>query len=86
MLAFKDLSILASNYEDERRQAIFSLSMPGGHPKIWNAILTVSKSSLSELLKRIEARNDQLLSTQKGIMAHRKFTYDSLTFRLEQTR
>ena len=72
MLAFKDLSVMAATFEDERRQKVFSLSMPGGHPKTWNSVLSVTKSSLNDLLNRLLANNDKLLSAQKGIISHRK--------------
>ncbi|XP_067943588.1 nucleoporin NDC1-like [Watersipora subatra] len=70
MLAFKDLAMIASTCEDDRRARIFSLSMPGGHPKTWSTILSVTKGSLTELLQRLESTNEKLLSAYKGIISH----------------
>ncbi|KAF6020230.1 NDC1 [Bugula neritina] len=68
ILAFKDLHQLSARSGDVRRQKIFSLSNPGGHPKVWKAVSAVTMSQLQELLNRIETSNKELVESYKSIM------------------
>ncbi|XP_074007488.1 nucleoporin NDC1 [Numenius arquata] len=51
-LALQDLMLL-SQYSPARRQEVFSLSQPGGHPHNWTAISKECLSLLSDLTKRL---------------------------------
>ncbi|NXN51607.1 NDC1 protein, partial [Rynchops niger] len=51
-LALQDLMLL-SQYSPVRRQEVFSLSQPGGHPHNWTAISRECLSLLSDLTKRL---------------------------------
>ncbi|NXJ62097.1 NDC1 protein, partial [Rostratula benghalensis] len=51
-LALQDLMLL-SQYSPVRRQEVFSLSQPGGHPHNWTAISKECLSLLSDLTKRL---------------------------------
>uniref|UniRef100_A0A8C4VD81 Nucleoporin NDC1 n=2 Tax=Falco TaxID=8952 RepID=A0A8C4VD81_FALTI len=51
-LALQDLTLL-SQYSPVRRQEVFSLSQPGGHPHNWTAISRECLSLLSDLTQRL---------------------------------
>ncbi|KAF1414493.1 Nucleoporin NDC1, partial [Spheniscus humboldti] len=51
-LALQDLMLL-SQYSPVRRQEVFSLSQPGGHPHNWTAISRECLSLLSDLTQRL---------------------------------
>ncbi|KAG8436880.1 hypothetical protein GDO86_007826 [Hymenochirus boettgeri] len=51
-LAMQDL-VLLSQYSPSRRQEVFSLSQPGGHPHNWSAISKECLSLLSNLTSRL---------------------------------
>ncbi|KFQ19354.1 Nucleoporin NDC1, partial [Mesitornis unicolor] len=51
-LALQDLMLL-SQYSPARRQEVFSLSQPGGHPHNWTAISRECLSLLSDLTQRL---------------------------------
>ncbi|KAM6065775.1 nucleoporin NDC1 isoform 2-T2 [Chlamydotis macqueenii] len=51
-LALQDLMLL-SQYSPVRRQEVFSLSQPGGHPHTWTAISRECLSLLSDLTQRL---------------------------------
>ncbi|NXP04231.1 NDC1 protein, partial [Thinocorus orbignyianus] len=51
-LALQDLMLL-SQYSPVRRQEVFSLSQPGGHPHNWTAISKECLNLLSDLTKRL---------------------------------
>ncbi|XP_008943470.1 PREDICTED: nucleoporin NDC1, partial [Merops nubicus] len=51
-LALQDLMLL-SKYSPVRRQEVFSLSQPGGHPHNWTAISRECLSLLSDLTQRL---------------------------------
>uniref|UniRef100_A0A8C3PQH2 Nucleoporin NDC1 n=1 Tax=Calidris pygmaea TaxID=425635 RepID=A0A8C3PQH2_9CHAR len=56
-LALQDLMLL-SQYSPVRRQEVFSLSQPGGHPHNWTAISKECLSLLSDLTKRLIAQQE----------------------------
>ncbi|XP_014794419.1 PREDICTED: nucleoporin NDC1-like [Calidris pugnax] len=56
-LALQDLMLL-SQYSPVRRQEVFSLSQPGGHPHNWTAISKECLSLLSDLTKRLVAQQE----------------------------
>ncbi|NXK23363.1 NDC1 protein, partial [Arenaria interpres] len=56
-LALQDLMLL-SQYSPLRRQEVFSLSQPGGHPHNWTAISKECLSLLSDLTKRLIAQQE----------------------------
>ncbi|XP_056600050.1 nucleoporin NDC1 isoform X1 [Triplophysa dalaica] len=60
-LALQDLALL-SQHSPSRRQEVFSLSQPGGHPHNWNAISKECLSLLSELTQRLVAHQDAVAS------------------------
>ncbi|XP_040216400.1 nucleoporin NDC1 [Rana temporaria] len=60
-LAFQDL-VLLSQYSKIRRQDVFSLSQPGGHPHNWIAISTECLSVLSNLTARLVAHQEAAAS------------------------
>lgn len=60
-LALQDLALL-SQHSPSRRQEVFSLSQPGGHPHNWNAISKECLSLLSELTLRLVAHQDAVAS------------------------
>lgn len=72
MLGYKDLASMAQTVGDSRRSAVYNLSLPGGHPKSWNSVVSATSSTLAELLNRIQNHNDQLVSEYKGILSHRE--------------
>lgn len=51
--ALQDLAIM-SRYSDPRRAQIYELSIPGGKPKIWNAIWSAGYSTLSDFNTKLE--------------------------------
>lgn len=63
--------MMAKAYDDSRRARVFSLSLPGGHPKTWNTILATTKGYLTELLKRVESKHEQIVGSYKEIVSHR---------------
>ncbi|NXO03168.1 NDC1 protein, partial [Rhinopomastus cyanomelas] len=56
-LALRDLMLL-SKYSPVRRQEVFSLSQPGGHPHNWTAISRECLSLLSALTQRLIAQQE----------------------------
>ncbi|XP_053325230.1 nucleoporin NDC1 [Spea bombifrons] len=56
-LAFQDLVLLAQ-YSPSRRQEVFSLSQPGGHPYNWAAISKECLSLLNNLTARLVAHQE----------------------------
>ncbi|TRY84159.1 hypothetical protein DNTS_026054 [Danionella cerebrum] len=60
-LALQDLALL-SQHSLSRRQEVFSLSQPGGHPHNWNAVSRECLSLLSELTQRLVAHHDAVAS------------------------
>uniref|UniRef100_A0A8C5R7K9 Nucleoporin NDC1 n=1 Tax=Leptobrachium leishanense TaxID=445787 RepID=A0A8C5R7K9_9ANUR len=56
-LAFQDLALL-SQYSSARRKEVFSLSQPGGHPYIWNAISKECVDLLTNLTVRLVAHQE----------------------------
>ncbi|NXM60915.1 NDC1 protein, partial [Illadopsis cleaveri] len=56
-LALQDLMLL-SQYSPVRRQEVFSLSQPGGHPHNWTAISRECLSLLSDLTQRLIAQQE----------------------------
>ncbi|NXG56713.1 NDC1 protein, partial [Hemiprocne comata] len=56
-LALQDLMLLAQ-YSPVRRQEVFSLSQPGGHPHNWTAISRECLSLLSDLTQRLIAQQE----------------------------
>ncbi|KFP20795.1 Nucleoporin NDC1, partial [Egretta garzetta] len=56
-LALQDLMLL-SQYSPVRRQEVFSLSQPGGHPHNWTAISRECLSLLSDLTQRLITQQD----------------------------
>lgn len=58
-LALQDLALL-SQHSALRRQEVFSLSQPGGHPHNWNAISKECLSLLTELTHRLVAHHDSV--------------------------
>ncbi|XP_068095092.1 nucleoporin NDC1 [Hyperolius riggenbachi] len=60
-LAFQDLVLLAQ-YSPIRRQEVFSLSQPGGHPHNWSAICRECLSVLSNLTSRLVAHQEAAAS------------------------
>lgn len=64
-LALQDLALL-SQHSPSRRQEVFSLSQPGGHPHNWNAISKECLSLLSELTQRLIAHHDAVASNGRA--------------------
>ncbi|KAI4885719.1 hypothetical protein NFI96_017805 [Prochilodus magdalenae] len=64
-LALQDLALL-SQHSPARRQEVFSLSQPGGHPHNWNAISRECLSLLSELMQRLVAHHDAVASNGRA--------------------
>ncbi|KAM5149092.1 nucleoporin NDC1 [Mantella aurantiaca] len=60
-LAFQDL-VLLSQYSKIRRQEVFSLSQPGGHPYNWSAISRECLSVLNSLTARLVAHQEAAAS------------------------
>ncbi|XP_075689159.1 nucleoporin NDC1 isoform X2 [Rhinoderma darwinii] len=60
-LAFQDLMLL-SQYSPSRRQEVFSLSQPGGHPHNWSAISRECLSVLTNLTLRLVAHQEAAAS------------------------
>ncbi|NWR70715.1 NDC1 protein, partial [Centropus unirufus] len=56
-LALQDLMLL-SQYSPVRRQEVFSLSQPGGHPHNWTAISRECLNLLSDLTQRLIAQQE----------------------------
>ncbi|KAL8598596.1 hypothetical protein ACOMHN_013479 [Nucella lapillus] len=53
-LAFQDLSHLAC-YSPQRRQQVFSLSQPGGHPHTWRGVCSACLQLLDHLAAQVHA-------------------------------
>ncbi|MCJ8740464.1 hypothetical protein PDJAM_G00059140 [Pangasius djambal] len=64
-LALQDLALL-SQHSPSRRQEVFSLSQPGGHPHNWNAISKECVSLLSDLTQRLVAHHDAVASNGRA--------------------
>ncbi|XP_056388124.1 nucleoporin NDC1 isoform X2 [Hyla sarda] len=60
-LAFQDLMLL-SQYSPYRRQEVFSLSQPGGHPHNWTAISRECLGVLTNLTSRLVAHQEAAAS------------------------
>ncbi|NP_956237.1 nucleoporin NDC1 [Danio rerio] len=60
-LALQDLALL-SQHSPSRRQEVFSLSQPGGHPHNWNAISGECLCLLRDLTQRLVAHQDAVAS------------------------
>ncbi|XP_066534184.1 nucleoporin NDC1 isoform X2 [Hoplias malabaricus] len=60
-LALQDLALL-SQHSPSRRQEVFSLSQPGGHPHNWNAVSKECLFLLSELTQRLVAHQETVAS------------------------
>ena len=63
---------MAQTVGDKRRSVVYNLSLPGGHPKTWNSVLSSTTGELKDLLTRVEGQNDKLVSAYKGILSHRE--------------
>nr|XP_023671672.1 nucleoporin NDC1 isoform X1 [Paramormyrops kingsleyae] len=64
-LGLQDLAVLAHN-SPCRRQEVFSLSQPGGHPHNWNAICTECLALLGELTQRLVLYQEVLSSNGRS--------------------
>ncbi|XP_062872699.1 nucleoporin NDC1 [Trichomycterus rosablanca] len=64
-LALQDLALL-SQHSPSRRQEVFSLSQPGGHPHNWNAISKECVSLLRDLTQRLVTHHDAVASSSNG--------------------
>uniref|UniRef100_A0AAR2LMU4 Nucleoporin NDC1 n=1 Tax=Pygocentrus nattereri TaxID=42514 RepID=A0AAR2LMU4_PYGNA len=64
-LALQDLALL-SQHSPSRRQEVFSLSQPGGHPHNWNAISKECLALLNELMQRLVAHHDAVASNGRA--------------------
>ncbi|XP_036377608.1 nucleoporin NDC1 [Megalops cyprinoides] len=64
-LALQDLSFL-SQYSPSRRQEVFSLSQPGGHPHNWSAICKECLSMISDLTQRLTAYHEVVASNGRA--------------------
>uniref|UniRef100_W5KFN0 Nucleoporin NDC1 n=1 Tax=Astyanax mexicanus TaxID=7994 RepID=W5KFN0_ASTMX len=64
-LALQDLALL-SQHSPPRRQEVFSLSQPGGHPHNWNAISKECLALLSDLTQRLVAHHDAVASNGRA--------------------
>ena len=60
-MAFQDLSIL-SQYHTQRRQHLFSLSQPGGHPHNWNSISMECLATIDNLTNSLVAHNNSIIA------------------------
>ncbi|KAH9499852.1 hypothetical protein Btru_076769 [Bulinus truncatus] len=60
-LAFLDLSFLA-RFSRSRRQELFSLSQPGGHPRTWVSVSSTAVNVVNELVERIKEENWLIMS------------------------
>ncbi|RDD40216.1 Nucleoporin NDC1 [Trichoplax sp. H2] len=58
-LGFLDLALL-SGHAVERRQQIFSLSHPGGHPRNWQAVATECFDVVEDLIQRVTRAADMI--------------------------
>ncbi|KAM4721108.1 nucleoporin NDC1 [Rhinophrynus dorsalis] len=64
-LAMQDL-VLLSQYSPSRRQEVFSLSLPGGHPHNWTAISKECLNLLSSLTNRLIAHQEAAASNGRA--------------------
>ncbi|TTH99990.1 Nucleoporin NDC1 [Bagarius yarrelli] len=64
-LALQDLALL-SQHSPSRRQEVFSLSQPGGHPHNWNAISKECVSLLSDLTQRLIDHHDTVAANGRA--------------------
>ncbi|XP_048757534.2 nucleoporin NDC1-like isoform X2 [Ostrea edulis] len=60
-LGFLDLCLL-SKHSPQRRQTVFSLSQPGGHPHNWTKLSTACLAVITSLSERIQDANWQVFS------------------------
>ncbi|XP_069837741.1 nucleoporin NDC1 [Dendropsophus ebraccatus] len=67
-LAFQDLMLL-SQYSPSRRQEVFSLSQPGGHPHNWTAISRECLGVLTNLTSRLVAHQEAAASNGRIILS-----------------
>ncbi|KAI1889247.1 hypothetical protein AGOR_G00177180 [Albula goreensis] len=80
-LALQDLSLL-SQHSPSRRQEVFSLSQPGGHPHNWSAICKESLSLIHDLTQRLVAYHEAVSSngrakSQSSDKEHKSTTSES---------
>lgn len=66
------MACVAQTVGDSRRSVVYNLSLPGGHPKTWNSVLSSTTAELNDLLSRLENQNEKLVSAYKGILSHRE--------------
>ncbi|XP_010132379.1 PREDICTED: nucleoporin NDC1 [Buceros rhinoceros silvestris] len=64
-LALQDLMLL-SQYSPVRRQEVFSLSQPGGHPNNWTAISRECLNLLSDLTRRLIAQQEAVAANGRA--------------------
>ncbi|XP_005103876.1 nucleoporin NDC1 isoform X1 [Aplysia californica] len=60
-LAFYDFCLL-SRHSKQRRQELFSLSQPGGHPRVWMAVSRTALHIARELTLKIQDANRLIMS------------------------
>ncbi|KAG9348118.1 hypothetical protein JZ751_004148 [Albula glossodonta] len=80
-LALQDLSSL-SQHSPSRRQEVFSLSQPGGHPHNWSAICKESLSLIHDLTQRLVGYHEAVSSngrakSQSSDKEHKSTTSES---------
>ena len=61
-LAFLDLAYL-SGHSEQRRQEVYSLSQPGGHPHTWRAVCGACLQQLEALASRVHVAHRTALGT-----------------------
>ncbi|XP_061095362.1 nucleoporin NDC1 isoform X2 [Conger conger] len=64
-LALQDLALL-SQHSPSRRQEVFSLSQPGGHPHNWSAICKECMSLINDLTQRLVAYHELVSSNGRA--------------------
>ncbi|XP_063283316.1 nucleoporin NDC1 isoform X2 [Pelobates fuscus] len=74
-LAFQDF-VLLSQYSPSRRQEVFSLSLPGGHPYNWTAISKACLDLLNNMTARLVAYQEAAASN--GRMKLSSFSAETL--------
>ncbi|KAM4023233.1 LOW QUALITY PROTEIN: nucleoporin NDC1 [Anomaloglossus baeobatrachus] len=67
-LAFQDLMLL-SQYSPSRRQEVFSLSQPGGHPHNWTAVSKACLDALTNLTSRLVAYQEAAASNGRILLS-----------------
>uniref|UniRef100_A0A8D0FBG5 Nucleoporin NDC1 n=1 Tax=Strix occidentalis caurina TaxID=311401 RepID=A0A8D0FBG5_STROC len=75
-LALQDLMLL-SQYSPVRRQEVFSLSQPGGHPHNWTAISRECLSLLSDLTQRLIAQQEAAAANGRPVCLHAVYSLSS---------